>query len=133
MRFKELSVTFHTDKIRECVDFYGTYFHSRVTFDSDWYVVIRLEGDIPLSLSFQGSHEEMPGETFAGGVSLNLMVEDVDNCYALLKEAGVSFVEEITDHQWGDRAFSLYDPIGNLLYIYSERAIHEKYKNAVKE
>jgi uncharacterized glyoxalase superfamily protein PhnB len=70
---------------------------------------------------------------FGGGVTLNLLVEDVDACYNQLKLAGRQFAEEITDHEWGDRAFSLYDPIGNLVYIYSERPLHEKYKDAVKE
>ena len=41
-------------------------------------------------------------------------------------------MEKITDHEWGERAFSLLDPIVNLVYIYSERELHEKYKDAVK-
>lgn len=133
MKIEDLSITFHTDRIKECVDFYRSHFNAVVSFDAGWYVSIRLESERPLYLSFQGHNEEMSRKTFSGGVSLNLMVGDADACYKGLKQARVSFAEEITDHEWGDRAFSLYDPIGNLLYIYSERPLHDKYKDAVKE
>ncbi|WP_178795133.1 VOC family protein [Bacteroidaceae bacterium] len=133
MKFNDLSITFHTDKIKECVDFYSKYFQAKVVFDADWYVSIRMESDHPMFLSFQGCYGEMKRNTFAGGITLNLMVEDVDACYKQIQQTEVPLVEEIADHEWGDRAFSLYDPIGNLLYIYSVRPLHEKYKNAVKE
>lgn len=134
MKFKDLSITFHTNDIKECVNFYAKYFQAKVMFDAEWYVVIRLEGGnaIPIELSFQGCHEEMERDTFAGGITLNLKVEDVDACYRELKQKGIALEEDITDHEWGDRAFSLYDPIGNLIYIYSERPLHDKYKDAVK-
>lgn len=134
MKFNDLSFTFHTDKITECVDFYSKYFQATMTFDAGWYIVICLpSGKTPLLLSFQGNTEDMKSELFAGGVTLNLLVDDVDSLYERLKQDGLSFVEEIADHEWGDRAFSLYDPIGNLIYIYSARELHEKYKDAVKE
>ena len=135
MKISNYSITFHTDKIKECVDFYQKYFQAKVTFDAGWYVSIRLEGNenAPLFLSFQGSYNEEEKASFTGGVTLNLMVEDVDACYNQIKPSGVQFIEEIADHEWGDRAFILYDPIGNVLYVYSERELDEKYKSAVKE
>ena len=135
MKISNYSITFHTDKIKECVDFYQKYFQAKVTFDAGWYVSIRLEGNenAPLFLSFQGSYNEEEKASFTGGVTLNLMVEDVDACYNQIKPSGVQFIEEISDHEWGDRAFRLYDPIGNVLYVYSERELDEKYKSAVKE
>ena len=135
MKISNYSITFHTDKIKECVDFYQKYFQAKVTFDAGWYVSIRLEGNenAPLFLSFQGSYNEEEKASFTGGVTLNLMVEDVDACYNQIKPSGVQFIEEIADHEWGDRAFRLYDPIENVLYVYSERELDEKYKSAVKE
>ena len=135
MKISNYSITFHTDKIKECVDFYQKYFQAKVTFDAGWYVSIRLEGNenAPLFLSFQGSYNEEEKASFTGGVTLNLMVEDVDACYNQIKPSGVQFIEEIADHEWGDRAIRLYDPIGNVLYVYSERELDEKYKSAVKE
>lgn len=137
MKFKDLSITFHTDKMRECIDFYCTYFQATVTFDDgEWYVVIRLQSDSdtpPLLLSFQGPNDIYEREHFTGGVSLNLKTEDVEECYRQIKQAGIPLVEDIADHEWGDRAFSIKDPIDNLLYIYSDRPIADKYKNAIKE
>ncbi|MCD7899837.1 MAG: VOC family protein [Bacteroides sp.] len=133
MKIKDLSITFHTEKIKECVDFYSKYLQAKLIFDAGWYVSIRLESDHPIYLSFQGCDGGVEANTFAGGVTLNLMVEDVDTCYQSFQETGALFVEEITDHEWGDRAFSLLDPIGNVVYIYSPRELHDKYKEAVKE
>lgn len=136
MKFKDLSFTFHTDLIKECVNFYGKYFNATVTFDAEWYVMIRLESDVPMMLTFQARNKALDYSTcsqFGGGATLNLLVDDVDACYTELKAMGVTFAEDVADHEWGDRAFSLYDPIGNLIYIYSERPLHEKYKFAVKE
>lgn len=135
MKFNDLSITFHTDKIKECVDFYGKYFNTKVTFDADWYVSIRLESDnpTPIYLSFQGCNEDMIQDNFSGGITLNLMVDDVDACYNELQQTDITFFEDVTDHEWGDRAFSVKDPIGNLVYVFSERPLHEKYNSAVKE
>ncbi|MCI1683893.1 MAG: VOC family protein [Bacteroides sp.] len=135
MKITNYSITFHTEKLKECVDFYLKYFGAKITFDAGWYVTIRLESNenVPLFLSFQGNKNEDVQQNFAGGVTLNLMVEDVDACYHLIKPARLPLIEEITDHEWGDRAFRLYDPIGNVLYIYSVRELDEKYKSAVKE
>ncbi|WP_195375298.1 MULTISPECIES: VOC family protein [Parabacteroides] len=137
MKFKDLSITFHTDKMKECIDFYCTHFQATITFDDgEWYVVIRLQSDNntqPLFLSFQGPNNIYEREDFTGGVSLNLKTENVEECYRQIKRAGIPFVEEITDHEWGDRAFSIKDPIGNLLYIYSDRPIADKYRDAVKD
>ncbi|MDD3125680.1 MAG: hypothetical protein PHV24_07670 [Candidatus Kapabacteria bacterium] len=136
MKFNDLTITFHTDKIRDCVDFYSKYFKTAVAFDAEWYVMIRLESDKPMVLNFQQRNKDLDYSTcsqFGGGVTLNLLVEDVDARYNELDATDIVFAEKITDHEWGDRAFSLYDPIGNLIYIYSERPLHEKFKSAVKE
>lgn len=127
MKFKDLSITFHTDKTEECVDFYRKYFQTKVAFDDgEWYVVIRLETEtdtLPIYLSFQGDGKYYDREKFTGGIT----------CCHQMQQSVVSFCEDITDHEWGDRAFSIKDPIGNILYIYSDRELHEKYKYAVKE
>ena len=99
-------------------------------------VVIRLQTDpdtLPIYLSFQGDNDLYQREHFTGGLSLNIKVEDVDACYQKIRTAELPLTEDITNHKWGDRAFSLKDPLGNILYIFSDRELHEKYKYAVKE
>lgn len=40
----------------------------------------------------------------------------------LLKQAGISFIEDIINYEWGDRAFRIKDPIGNyFIFIQSGR------------
>lgn len=137
MKIKNLSITFHTDKTKECVEFYKRHFGATVTFDDgEWYVVIRLQTDpdtLPIYLSFQGDNDLYQREHFTGGLSLNIKVEDVDACYQKIRTAELPLTEDITNHKWGDRAFNLKDPLGNILYIFSDRELHEKYKYAVKE
>ncbi|MDH8702075.1 hypothetical protein M2138_001429 [Dysgonomonadaceae bacterium PH5-43] len=43
MKFNDLTITFHTNKIKECVDFYSKYFQATLIFDAEWYVSIRFE------------------------------------------------------------------------------------------
>ncbi|WP_321479655.1 VOC family protein [uncultured Bacteroides sp.] len=134
MNIKNLSITFHTDKIKECIHFYQKYFNAKVTFDADWYVVICLpsEDKKPIFLSFQNLNE-FKRTAFTGGTTLNIETSNVDLCYAEIKQSEVLIVDEIADHEWGDRSFCIKDPIGNLLYIYSEREISDKYKDAIKK
>lgn len=53
MKLNDLSITFHTGKIKECVDFYVRYFDVKVTFDCEWYVTIQFQSDVnPFYFSF---------------------------------------------------------------------------------
>lgn len=135
MKFNDLSITFHTDKIKESVDFYVRHFDVKVTFDCEWYVTIQIQSDVNpyLFLSFMKPEYGVAGVIFSGGLTLNLNVTDVDAEYAKMQQEGIAFIEEIADHEWGDRAFSVKDPLGNTLYIYSPRAISAEYQKAVKE
>lgn len=134
MEFKDLSITFHTDKVQECKDFYVKYFNATVSFDAGWYVTIHFKSNVNpyIFLSFQQS-EKANSDVFSGGATLNLMVEDVDNAYSKMKQTDIIIKDEIANHEWGDRSFSVTDPIGNILYIYSPRPMGEKYKDAIKE
>ncbi|NDV68734.1 VOC family protein [Dysgonomonas sp. 25] len=134
MKFKDLSTTFHTTKIAECKEFYLKYFDVKVTFDCDWYVTIHFDSEVNpyIFLSFMAPPCDMDPKEAAGGVTLNLMVDDVDAEYNKLKQTDIAILDAIADHEWGDRSFTVADPIGNILYIYSPREMAEKYKDALK-
>lgn len=134
MKLTDLSVTFHTSKVRECADFYVRYLGAEVAFDAGWYISVRFKSDVNscMFLSFQDAVRTGRKEA-QGTTSLNMMVDDVDAEYEKMKRMGIAFEEEITDHTWGDRAFSMLDPIGNVVYIYSERPIGDEYQDAVKQ
>ncbi|WP_281281227.1 VOC family protein [Pontiella desulfatans] len=62
----------------------------------------------------------------------NFSVDDVDAEYQRLTEAGLTPVMPLEDHPWGDRGFSVVDPNGVSLYIFSERDPSEEFKQYYK-
>jgi uncharacterized glyoxalase superfamily protein PhnB len=63
---------------------------------------------------------------------LNFKVEDVDAEHARLMKAGLETAMPLEDHPWGDRGFSVIDPIGNSVYIYSDREPSYEFKQYYK-
>lgn len=132
MLFKDLSVTFHTKRVKECKEFYEKYFDVKTTFDCGWYVTIHFQSNINpyIFLSFM-EPQENDTKLLEGGLTLNLMVDDIDAEYEKMKKTDIFIKDDIEDHEWGDRSFTVTDPLGNVLYIYSPREITEQYKDAV--
>ena len=111
---------------RSCREFYQQLFAAKITFDCGWYVNMSIGGDGP-SIQFIEPQDGMPD--FGGaGVVLNFKVDDVDTEYERLIDAGLLAVMPLEGHPWGDRGFSVMDPIGNSIYIYSDREPTEEYK-----
>jgi len=130
MKTNELSTCFCTNDIEACRDFYQRHFAAKVTFDCGWFVNLSIGGGGP-SIQFMQPQDEAP--IFAGaGIGLNFMVDDVDAEYARLMEAGLKTCMLLEDHPWGDRGFSILDPIGNSVYIYSEREPSDEFKQYCK-
>ena len=64
----------------------------------------------------------------SNGITLNFKVDDVDSEYRKWMAAGLKEVMPLEDHLWGDRRFSIHDPIGITLYIYSDREPSEEFR-----
>ena len=62
------------------------------------------------------------------GLTINFCVPDVDATHQRLVEKGHPITLTIADHPWGDRGFSIQDPNGIALYIYSEREPSVEFK-----
>lgn len=119
METQELSTCFCTNKVEECKAFYIRHFGAQVVFDCGWYVNLRI-GQGGASIQFMQPQGEMP--VFQGtGVILNFLVGDVDAEYSRLTGEGLVVGMPLEDHPWGDRGFSVSDPLGNSVYVYSER------------
>jgi len=119
MKLHELSVCFHTDKIEECKEFYVKYFNAEINFDCGWYVniVFDKEKGFWIQLMKPQGDEEL----FKGGATINLGVKDVDAEYErLIVKEGLSCASPLKDYDWGCRSFEIKDPIGNILYIFSD-------------
>ena len=130
MNINQLSSCFCTKDVSACRDFYQKYLCAKITFDCGWYLNMEIgtQGD---SIQFMEPQGDMP--TYAGtGVTLNFAVDDVDVEYKRLMVAGLSEAMPLEDHPWGDRGFSVIDPIGNSVYIYSDREPSEEFKQYFK-
>lgn len=130
MNIKELSTCFIVKNVDVCRNFYQNYFAAKTVFDCGWYVDLRIGGDGP-SMQFMQPQGNMPA--FDGtGIMLNFKVVDVDTEHARLAEAGLQIAMPLEDHPWGDRGFSVIDPIGNSVYIYSDREPSDEFKQYYK-
>jgi len=130
MKTTELSVCFITKDVNICRNFYQHYFSAKAVFDCGWYIDLRIDGDGP-AIQFMQPQGDMP--TFGGaGIMLNFKVDNVDAEHVRLVEAGLQTVMPLEDHPWGDRGFSVIDPIGNSVYIYSDREPSDEFKQYFK-
>lgn len=133
MIVNDMSIGIHTSKVEECRDFYVKYFNVKVTFDCGWYVTIKFEDNgRPQFLNFMQPQTE-GAPLFTGGLSIFLEVatpEMVDAEYERLTKAGLK-VSPPEDHDYGDRAIELFDPVGITVYIFAYRPMSEEFKKAV--
>ena len=84
-------------------------------------------GFLEVPIQFMQPQEDMP--VFGGaGVMLNFKVDDVDAEHKRLTRAGLQTAMPLEDHPWGDREFSIIDPIGNAIYIHSDREPSDEFK-----
>ena len=126
MRTNELSTCFCTTKVDVCREFYLKYFASNAIFDSSWYVTLKINQNGP-EISFIQPQDNMP--VFGGaGVMLNFKADDEDSECSGLSKSEAAVAMPLEHHPWGDRGFSVTDPIGNSVYIYSDRQPSDEFK-----
>ncbi len=119
MNINQLFSCFCTENVSAYRDFYQMHLDAKITFDCGWYLNMDI-GTQGASIQFMEPQGDMP--IYEGtGVTLNFAVDDVDAEYKRLMEAGLAEAMPLEDHPWGDRGFSVVDPIGNSVYIYSDR------------
>ena len=131
MKIQSISAAFTTNKVAESRDFYVKYFDAKVTFDCGWYVNLAF-GNESTTLQFMSPQQPEHQLSSGAGLLLNFSVDDVDEEYHKLTQAGLAVVVPLEDHPWGDRGFAIQDPNGISLYIYSEREPTEEFKNFYK-
>lgn len=76
-----------------------------------------------LALWRQSEYATFGRGTLRGGANHSVLiefeVEEVEQEYVRLKRLPVEWVQELTTQPWGHRAFSLWDPDGNLINFHS--------------
>ena len=98
--------------------FYQSAFHFETTFDSDWYVSMRL-GAFELAI-MSYNHATIPEEYRAlpRGMIVNLEVDDVDAVHHHLTiEAGLEPILALRDEDFGQRHFIVAAPDGVLVDV----------------
>jgi uncharacterized glyoxalase superfamily protein PhnB len=108
-----------TPHVEASRDFYVQHFGATVAFDGGWYVSLEF-GAKSRSIQFMAPQS---GQAICRpeGLIYNFCVDNVDAEYQKLVALGLTITMPIADHAWGDRGFSVVDPNGITLYLYSER------------
>lgn len=104
--------------VTAAADFYRSHFGFETTFTSSWYVSLRL-GQWELAILEIG-HPTIPagyGDRAAGGVLVNLEVEDVDAVHDRLVAGGLIPVLPLRSEEFGQRHAIFAGPDGVLIDI----------------
>jgi catechol 2,3-dioxygenase-like lactoylglutathione lyase family enzyme len=103
--------------VASAASFYRESLGFETTYDSDWYVSLRL-GTFELAL-LAHEHPTIPAgyRLLPQGVILNLEVDDVDEVHARLTRAGVVPVLPLRDEDFGQRHFIVAAPDHVLLDV----------------
>ncbi|WP_306360942.1 VOC family protein [Nocardia sp. CC227C] len=113
-----------TSRIQESRDFYTRLFGFDVTFEADWYVSLRRQGEQPYELALLDyTHPTVP-EAYrkpVQGLLLNFEVEDVDAEWErLVVNEGLHPELELRSEEFGQRHFIVADPNGVLIDVITE-------------
>lgn len=122
-----------SDDVRAAASFYREVLGFEATFESDWYVSLRLDAFELAILAH--NHETIP-EGYGAlpqGVIVNLEVGDVDELYLQLSQACVEIIQELRDEAFGQRHFIVAAPDGVLLDIIQPVPPSEEYVSAYVE
>jgi len=103
-----------SEKLQESKAFYVRLFDCQVVYDSEWFVLLRLDGtEIGLMAPDLESQAPIFRPAFrGGGVWISVEVEDVDAEYRRVQALGVPIELPVRDEPWGDRHFVIVDPNG---------------------
>lgn len=101
--------------------FWTAHFPLTVTFDSPWYVSLKTTQAACFEMAFlDPQHPSVPAD-FRGKVSngliINLEVEDVDDEYQRLCQAGLPMLVNLRTEDFGQRHFITVDPNGVLIDV----------------
>lgn len=113
-----------TDRPGEVADFYRQHFGFTTTFESDWYVSLRRDGEPPFELAVvDADHPTVPPgyRKPVQGLLLNVEVPDVDAQWTrLVEQVGLTVVLPLRSEDFGQRHFVVVDPAGVLVDVITE-------------
>jgi catechol 2,3-dioxygenase-like lactoylglutathione lyase family enzyme len=103
-----------TEKIQASKDFYVRLFGCTVRYDSDWFVLLELDGS---ELGFMRPDLQSQAAVFrpafnGRGMWIAVDVDNVDAEYERIRALGIPIEAALRDEPWGDRHFVVLDPNG---------------------
>lgn len=120
-----------SDDVASTATFYQRALGFETTYDSEWYVSLRL-GAFELAI-LSHAHETVPEEYRAlpRGLILNLEVDNVDEIHRkLTEEAGLEPILTLRDEDFGQRHFIVAAPDGVLLDVIQPIAPSAEYADS---
>ena len=121
MEISSLYPVICTDKLAETKAFYLDNFPFETTFETNWYVSLRLSGERPFELALlDARHKTLPEgfrKPFSGGLLVNFELDDVDRVYRAFRAADLPVHLGLRDEAFGQRHFITSDPNGVLIDV----------------
>ncbi|SFN01352.1 hypothetical protein SAMN05421594_0366 [Chryseobacterium oleae] len=113
---KRIVANIKTEDLSKADLFYHEILGLDLLMDHGWIKTFgnHEEARVQLSFAIQGGNDtEVP--------LLSIEVDNVDELYDKIKQAGFEIAYGITDEDWGVRRFYVKDPFGNLINILSHQ------------
>jgi catechol 2,3-dioxygenase-like lactoylglutathione lyase family enzyme len=109
-----------TDDLAASRDFYVALLELEVAWESDWYVLLVVEGAPQIQLAFVArEHDSVPaaGRRHPSGVLITIDVDDVDAVHDRAHANGVHIEQSLRNESFGQRHFIATDPNGLLVDV----------------
>jgi len=113
---KRIVANIKADHLAEADRFYKDILGLEILMDHGWIKTFGNQEEARVQISFAtqgGNNTEVP--------LLSIEVDNLDELYGKMKQAGFEITYGITGEEWGVRRFFAKDPFGNLINILSHQ------------
>jgi len=113
---KRIVANIKTDDLSKANQFYQDILELNVLMDHGWIKTLGNDEEAKIQISFaeqRGNNTEVP--------DLSIEVDNVDEIYDKMKNAGFEITYELTNEEWGVRRFFVKDPFQKLINILSHQ------------
>ncbi|SDI82683.1 VOC family protein [Chryseobacterium jejuense] len=113
---KRIVANIKTSDLTKGNHFYQDILELDVLMDHGWIKTLGTDEEAKVQISFAeqgGNNTEVP--------DLSIEVDNVDEIYDKMRQAGFEITYEITNEDWGVRRFFVKDPFGKVINILSHQ------------
>lgn len=113
MRFVDRYPIIVTPKLFECRDFWAAHLGFETAFESNWFILMAVDGATIAFMSPDHPSSPPGPEVFSGkGMCFELQVEDAKAAYDEARGRGLLIGHDLADEPFGQRRFGFSDPSG---------------------